>query len=181
MDQQLDNTTQGCLKLGISNFLYFEAQLKPLETKVYFVKHILTEEQKNKECKDMCAVESSETELKDGNKVTLENDRIKVSLNNMFLPKHIEYFDKNRQDFDMIVELHEYHTEASHSDFYVFQPRTESKKPSVQFLNAYKLEGPIVSRVSFFGAITSDMSSNVNDFIEIDITLNKGSEFPIIT
>ena len=167
--------------MGLSKYLYFRTTLKPLETKIYFVRHIYEEDDCEGEYAGYCATKTEETEINDQTKGSLKNEHIEIDLNNMFLPKSIKYLDGKRPDLSLIMELLEYHTEASHSDHYIFQPRSEAKKPNIRLLNAIKFSGPLISQISFFGLITSDKSSKTSDFVEFIISLPKHADFPIIT
>lgn len=180
--QELSKNSSLCMKAGSVKFLFFEISLAPMETKVYFVRHIFDKEDCQGQFKDACAIQAKETKIDESYQGEIENDLIRLELNNLFLPKRVEYLQEKKDDLEIIAELYEYTTRNSQSDFYVFQPNSEATKLSMNYFNAFKFEGPLMSQVSFYGSLISPTnSSKDNDLIEIHLTLLKGSNFPVIT
>lgn len=156
-----------------TKFLYFETALKPLETKIYFVRHIFNESDCVGSNEKYCASQTHQSDISFSDNVLIKNNKVKVTLNRSFLPKTITNLTSD-ESVEMIVELYEYQESPNLSEDKVLA--TQAK---LRFLEAVKQEGELITQIHFFGS-NGPMTKD-GDLVEFIISLKKNDIYPILT
>ena len=176
-----DSDNLGITKEYSKRYLYFEVDLKPLETKIYFIRHIFDLNDCSEKYKTYCSKLSNETDAMKNKDKLLQNNLITVELNNLYLPKIITYLNSERDSIEFAMKIFEYSTEKTHSGYYSFQPANEATHSNISIISATKYEGDLITQIRFLGTIGSHLSTLNIDLIEIIVSLTKNAKFPIVT
>jgi predicted nucleotidyltransferase len=168
------------LKDNFTRFLYFEVSLEPMETKIYFVRNIYDEADCSEEHKKYCSKISKEIDLKDNRDADMFNEKFKVSLNEIYLPRLIQNYEKMEDGFELVINLYQYSPNFDGKP-QTFNDLTDPQKIKIKLFKALMHKGDLLTQVQIFGSIDSSKYQKDSDQIELLVSLAKGSKFPVIS